>query len=185
MNSLALNSGFSSPAGFSLFACGEWPSWARRGIAAEKTTKTKNRLRYLIVFKPNALYKDFFFNVFTITIIENNENAKYSTKNNKMYSAEVFFAPTNHTSAIKSSARNFIPTAAKVCIACITCSLDNPLLKVNISRKVDTANENASETVETSLMPSRKIELVTTDPQEITRNSISNGKKYFRYPFIT
>jgi hypothetical protein len=117
MNSLALNSGFSFPVCSFASDRGECPSCARRGDTVEKTTKRNKIRRYLIVFKPFLLYKDFFFNAFSIIFMVNNENAKYSTKNNKIYFDEVFFATANQARAIKSSTRNLTPTATKVCIA--------------------------------------------------------------------
>lgn len=44
-------------------------------------------------------YKDLFFSVFNIRYIENRENAKYSTKNNKREETEVFLARKNQERA--------------------------------------------------------------------------------------
>jgi hypothetical protein len=82
-------------------------------------------------------YKDFFFNVFNITHIENNENVKYSTKNNKIYDMDVFLAVINKISAMTISRRNFMVTAARVNNACADFSFNCPLKKIiNAIREV-------------------------------------------------
>jgi hypothetical protein len=117
--------------------------------------------------------------------MKNIVNAKYSTKNNKIYSAEVFFAATNQIRAIKSSIRNFIPVETNECMAWASCSRDNPLLKTRSDKMVETANENTRDITATSFIPSLNAELTINEPNEITRNSMRRGKKYFRYSFIT
>lgn len=112
-------------------------------------------------------------------------NAKYRTKNNRIYSGEVFFAATNHTNAINSSARNFIPTATKVCIACTSASSDNPLIKIINEMKAENANETIRDIMAGSFMPMVKTELTSSAPQEMIIKSIRSGSRYFRYRFLT
>jgi len=62
--------------------------------------------KHFIFFTLQALYNEFFFNVFNITDIENNVNDKYSTKNNITEGIDVFLPIKNHIRAMISSIRN-------------------------------------------------------------------------------
>jgi hypothetical protein len=134
----------------------------------------------LIVFKLFVLYKVFFFSVFSKIIIENNEKAKYSTKNNSIYSVEVFFAPTNHISAINSSNRNFIPTATNVFMVCASGSRGIPLLKIDKDITAERAKEETRIITGIVFIPRLNAELATSVPHTNNRNSIRRGNKYFR-----
>jgi hypothetical protein len=74
-------------------------------------------------------YKDLFFNVFNIRVIENRENAKYSTKNNITEATEVFLATKNHKSARTISRSILMLIAARRCIVWPSGSFFIPLWK--------------------------------------------------------
>jgi hypothetical protein len=120
-----------------------------------------------------------------MTIMENIENAKYSIKNNSKYSGEVFFAATNHISATNSSNRNFIPTAANVCIVFASGSSANPLLKISNNIRVESAKEKTSIITGITLIPRLNAELTVSVPHNISRKNMKSGNKYFRYSDIT
>jgi hypothetical protein len=71
-----------------------------------------------------------FFSVFNIRNIENKENAKYSTKNNKTEAVPFFFIIKNQTRARTNSSNNLILIATKMCIVWLPGSFFPPLKKI-------------------------------------------------------
>ena len=98
INSLAINSFFSKGGGFA--------SCEKAEGLTDKCKRNKKTAIWNVVFNPGYYYKDFFFNVFNITNIENKVNVKYSTKNNTIDDIDVFLAIKNQIKAIISSTRN-------------------------------------------------------------------------------
>ena len=76
-------------------------------------------------------YKDLFFSVFNIWYIENRENAKYSTKNNKREEAEVFLARKNQERARTISMSILTLIAAIRYIVRLAGSFLSPLMKMD------------------------------------------------------
>ena len=90
--------------------------------------------------------------MFNITNIENIENAKYSTKNNKIYDKDVFLATINHTRAIISSSRNLRVIAASVYTGWLVVSLVCPLKNIIKTIPDTIESEKARQTISTVLM---------------------------------
>ncbi len=131
------------------------------------------------------LYKDLFFNVLIITQIKYNEKAKYSTKNNKIHDGVVFFAITNHISAINSSMMNLMLTDVKVCIVRSPGFFVKPL-KYTINPVIDATAKEMVILKRSSLLKSRdSFESRRMPVQKRIRKSISRIERYFRFLFIT
>jgi hypothetical protein len=91
--------------------------------------------------------------VFNITHIENNENVKYSTKNNNINDNEVFLAIKNHINAIISSIRNLIITLKRVYNGWLLASFICPFKKINRDIIAVKQKESARETKSDIVIP--------------------------------
>jgi hypothetical protein len=80
--------------------------------------------------------------VFNIRLIENRENAKYSTKNNIRESPEVFLATKNHNRARTISRSILMLIAARRCIVRLEGSFLIPLRKIQSISNTIAEKEN-------------------------------------------
>jgi hypothetical protein len=89
--------------------------------------------------------------MFNIISIEHNENVKYSTKNNKIYSIPVFLAVTNHIRAITISTSNLRLIATMEYIAPSFPSFSLPFRNINRVNAEVNANAEARMRISTGL----------------------------------
>ena len=124
--------------------------------------------------------------MFNMISIEHNENVKYSTKNNKIYSNPVFLAVTNHMSAITISTSNLRLMATMEYIAPSFPSFSLPFRNINrINAEVNT-NAEVSMRISPVLMViipvyrSIEPEIINAGKRiKIVRNCLRNLRKIF------
>jgi len=134
MNELASNSSSESALLFS--------AWAGASKGNDKKSRTDKKPFKTRIFKSACFYKDLFFNVFNIRVIENRENVKYSTKNNIRAATAVFLATKNHNRARTISTSILRVTDTIICIVREDGSFFIPLWKIKRERSVIAVKQN-------------------------------------------
>jgi hypothetical protein len=117
-------------------------------------------------------------------MIRNTEKAKYNTKNNRIYSGEVFLAAINQSKATTSSIINLRLIATKVYMVCSFSSLPRPRRKINNEMNDTAAKENDIIRRSVALMFKPNVKFRIIPVQFKATNKMIRRKKYFRFPFI-